>query len=194
MTADWTPVWVSLRVGGIGAAAALAAGVWLAWILETRTFRGMRWVEAAAQFPAVLPPLILGTYLTFDLAGRADGFTWSVAAIAAAVSAVPEVARAACAAFDGLPREYANASRSLGAPGWRVFWRVTAPLAYRPILAEASLAFARLTAEYALTVLLAAQAGARHALLTGPLPFAVGMAAALALAAAGRLRRRQAHV
>jgi len=194
MTADWTPVWVSLRVGGIGAAAALAAGVWLAWVFDTRTFRSMRWLEAAAQFPAVLPPLIFGTYLAFDLAGRADRFTWSIAAIAAAVSAVPEVARASRAAFDGLPREYANAARSLGAPGWRVFWRVTAPLSYRPILAEASLAFAWLTAEYAATVLLAAQAGARHAMLTGPLLPAVGMAAVLALAAAGRLRRRQARV
>jgi ABC-type sulfate transport system permease component len=82
----------------------------------------------------------------------------------------------------------------LGAPGWRVFWRVTAPLAYRPILAAASLAFARLAAEYAVTILVAAQAGARSALLAGPLLPSVGLAALAALGVANRLERRQAHL
>src|ERR1035438_1739848 len=115
-----------------------------------------------------LPPLILGTYFAFALAGRPQDFTWRVAALAAVVSALPAMVRAARAAFEGLPRDYGNAARSLGASGWRVFWRVMAPLAYRPILAAASLAFARLAAEYAVTILVAAQAGARSALMAGP--------------------------
>lgn len=194
MTADWFPVWISLRVGGVGAAAALAAGVWLAWVLATREFRGGRALEAAAEIPAVLPPLILGTYFAFALAGRAEGFTWRTAAVAAAVAALPAMVRAARAAFDGIPRDYGNAARSLGAPGWRVFWRVTAPLAYRPILAAASLAFARLAAEYAVTILVAAQGGARSALLAGPLLPSVGMAAVAALILANRLERRQVRI
>ena len=194
MTADWSPVWISLRVGGVGAAGALAAGVWLAWVLATREFRGVRALAAAIGFVSVMPPLIFASYLTFYMAGRADRFTWKVAALAAAVSAIPGVARAARAGFDGLPREYGNAARSLGAPGWRVFWRVTAPLAYRGILAEASRAFARLTAEYAFTVLLAAPAGARSAMLSGPLLPSVGLTALAALYAAMRLDRKRARI
>jgi molybdate transport system permease protein len=194
MTADWSPVWISLRVGGLGAAGSLALGLWLAWVLATREFRGVRALEAAAELPAVLPPLILGTYFAFALAGRPQDFTWRVAALAAVVSALPAMVRAARAAFEGLPRDYGNAARSLGASGWRVFWRVMAPLAYRPILAAASLAFARLAAEYAVTILVAAQAGARSALMAGPLLPSLGLAALAALAIASRLERRQARV
>jgi molybdate transport system permease protein len=194
MTADWSPVWISLRVGGLGAAGALALGVWLAWVLATREFRGARALEVAAELPAAMPPLILGTYLAFTLAGRAQDFTWGIAAIAAAVAALPAVMRAARGGFERLPRDYGNAARSLGASGWRVFWRVTAPLAYRPILAAASLAFARLAAEYSVTILVAAQAGARGALLAGPLLPSVGLAALAALGVANRLERRQARI
>ncbi len=184
---------MSLRVGGTGAAGALAAGVWLAWTMATREFRGARAVAAVASLPAAMPPLIFGAYLTLDLAGRADYFTWSVAAIAAAASGVPEMARAARAAFDGLPRVYGNAARCLGAPGWRVFWRVTAPLAYRPILAAGCLAFARLAAEYAFTILLAAHAGTRSAMLGGPLLPSVGSIALAAVYAAMRIEGRRAR-
>ena len=194
MTADWSPVWISLRVGGMGAAGALAAGAWVAWVVTTREFRGARALAAAVEVPAVMPPLIFATYVTFDLAGRADGFTWTVAAVAAVVSAIPEVARVARAAFDGLPREYGYAARSLGATGWRVFWRVTGPLAYRGILAEATRAFARLTGEYAFTVLVAASAGLRSAMLSGPLLPAVGLIALGAVYAAMRLDGRRGRV
>lgn len=183
-----------MRVGGLGAAGSLALGPWLAWLLATREFRGKRAVEGAAELPAVLPPLILGTYFAFALAGRPEGFTWRVAALAAAAAALPATVRAARAAFDAVPRGYLNAARSLGAPGWRVFWRVAAPLGYRPILAAASLAFARLAAEYAVAVLVAAQGDARGALLAGPLLPAVGLAALAALTAANRLERWRARV
>ena len=194
MTADWSPLWISFRVGGLGAAGALALGLWLAWLLATREFRGKSALEAAAEFPLVLPPLILGTYFAFALAGWPEGFTWRVAAIAAAVSALPATARAARVVFERLQRDYENAARSLGASGWRVFWRVTAPLAYRPILAAASLAFARLAAEYAVTILVAAQGAARRGLLAGPLLPAMAMVALAALYIANRLERRQARV
>ena len=196
MTADWSPLWISFRVGGLGAAGALALGLWLAWLLATREFRGRSALEAAAEFPLVLPPLILGTYFAFALAGRPESFTWRVAAIAAVVSALPATATAARVAFERADRDrdYENAARSLGASGWRVFWRVTAPLAYRPILAAASLAFARLAAEYAVTILVAAQGAARRGLLAGPLLPAMAMVALAALYIAHRLERRQARV
>src|ERR1019366_6414553 len=92
MTADWSPLWISFRVGGLGAAGALALGLWLAWLLATREFRGRSALEAAAEFLLVLPPLILGTYFAFALEGRPESFTWRVAAIAAVVSALPATA------------------------------------------------------------------------------------------------------
>jgi len=193
MTANWSVVWLSLRVGGVGAACGPAVGTWIAWLLATREFRGKGLLEAAADLPAILP-LILGSYLALLLAGRPEDFTWRVAAVAAAIAAIPDAVRAARAAFEGLPREYEMAARSLGASGRRVFWRVTGPLAYPPILAMAGRKFAALAVEYALTVLIAAPAAERGALAGGPLLPSVAVLALAARLAANRMDRRQARI
>ncbi len=192
MTADWSPLWLSLRVAACGAAIALALGAWLARLLTGRGFRGRNILAAAAQFPLVLPPLILGTYFAFALSGRPEGFTWPIAAAAGAASALPALARAARAALESLDPNYENAARSLGAPPWRVFWLVAAPLAWRPALAAAALAFVRLAAEYALTIFVAAPAESRSALLAGPLAPVIAIVGVAALYAAHRLERRPA--
>jgi len=192
MNADWSPLWLSLRVAACGAAVSLALGAWLARLLAGRAFRGKQILEAAVRCPLALPPLILGTYLAFAWAGRPEDFTWRIAAAAGAVSALPALAGAARAALESLDPNYENAARSLGAPPWRVFWRIAAPLAWRPAMAAAALAFVRLAAEYALTIVAAAPAESRRALLAGPLAPAIAIAALAALYASHRLERRPA--
>jgi molybdate transport system permease protein len=192
MTANWSAVWVSLQVGALGAAGGLALGLWLAWTLFTREFRGKSALEAAMELPAVAP-LILGTYLAFLLAGQPEAFSWRIAALAAGVSALPGTVRAARAGFEALPREYEMAARSLGASGRRVFWRVAAPLAPGPILAAAGREFGRLAVEYAITLLIAAPAAARGAALGGPLLPSVAVTAFAARFAANRLERWRAR-
>jgi len=192
MTADWSPLWLSLRVAGCGAGVSLALGAWLARLLAGRAFRGKHILETALRFPLVLPPLILGTYFAFVWAGRPQDFTWLIGAAAGAISALPALARAARAALESLDPNYENAARSLGAPPWRVFWRVAAPLAWRPAIAAAALALVRLAAEYALTIVAAAPPESRRALLAGPLAPAIAVTAIAALYASHRLERRPA--
>ena len=86
------------------------------------------------------------------------------------------------------------AARSLGASGRRVFWRVVGPAAFRPILATAGRNFGELAMEYALTLLVAAPAGARIALATGPLLAAVAVMGIAIRVGANRLDRRQARI
>ena len=60
---DWFPLWLSLRVAGISTALALAGGLWLAYLLANREFRGKDILDAAITLPLVLPPTVLGFYL-----------------------------------------------------------------------------------------------------------------------------------
>jgi molybdate transport system permease protein len=53
-----------------------------------------------------------------------------------------------------LNREYGDAARSLGCSEWRIFWRVMLPLSWRPILAAAGVAFARVLAEWSIVAAL----------------------------------------
>ncbi|HTA70244.1 MAG TPA: hypothetical protein VK776_18280, partial [Bryobacteraceae bacterium] len=63
MAIDWFPLWLSLRVATISTAVALVVGLWLAWILANRQFRGKEILDAAITLPLVLPPTVLGYYL-----------------------------------------------------------------------------------------------------------------------------------
>ncbi len=54
-----------------------------------------------------------------------------------------------------MDRSYERAARTLGAPEWRVFWRVTLPLAWRSVLAAAVVAFARSLGDFGITIMIA---------------------------------------
>ena len=64
-------------------------------------------------------------------------FTWQAAVVAAMLHAIPLLVISARAALESVDRSYERAARNLGASEWRVFWRVTLPLARRSILAAA---------------------------------------------------------
>ena len=63
--------------------------------------------------------------------------------------------KTARAALESVDRTYERAARNLGASDWRVFWRVTLPLARRSIFAAAVLAFARSLGDFGITIMIA---------------------------------------
>lgn len=168
MPIDWFPLWLSLRVAAISTALALAIGLWLAWILANRQFRGKELLDTAVTLPLVLPPTVLGYYLLV-LLGRHSPigqlyewlfggplvFSWQAAVVAALFHSTPLLVKSARAAFESVDRSYERAARNLGASELRLFWRVTLPLARRSILAAAALAFARSLGDFGVTLMIA---------------------------------------
>ncbi len=168
MAIDWFPLWLSLRVAVVSTALALAGGLWLAYLLANREFRGKDVLDAAVTLPLVLPPTVLGYYLLV-LIGRATFlgrvwesvtgsplvFTWKAAVVAALLHALPLLVKSARAALESVDRNYERAARNLGASEWKLFWRVTLPLARRSILAAAALAFARSLGDFGVTLMVA---------------------------------------
>lgn len=168
MQIDWFPLWLSLRVAGLATAIALVVGLWLAYLLANREFRGKELLDAAVTLPLVLPPTVLGYYLLV-LVGRQSAlgriyesvfgaplvFTWQAAVVAALIHSTPLLVKSARAALESVDRTYERAARNLGAPEWRVFWRVSLPLALRSILAAAVLAFARSLGDFGITIMIA---------------------------------------
>jgi molybdate transport system permease protein len=165
---DWFPLWLSLRVAVLATLFSLAFGLWLAYVLANRNFRGKELLDAVATLPLVLPPTVLGYYLLVVLGrpsalGRAYEavfgqplvFTWQAAVVAATVHAFPLLVKTARAALESVDRTYEKAARNLGASDWRVFWRVTLPLARRSIFAAAVLAFARSLGDFGATLMVA---------------------------------------
>jgi len=165
---DWFPLWLSLKVASIATVLSLLLGLWLAYLLANRSFRGKGVLNGAVALPLVLPPTVLGYYLLV-LLGRESPlgrfyewvfgsplmFTWQAAVVAAMFHALPLLVISARAALESVDRVYERAARNLGASNWRVFWRVSLPLARRSILAAGVLAFARSLADFGITIMIA---------------------------------------
>ncbi|MGE5569968.1 MAG: molybdate ABC transporter permease subunit [Rhodospirillales bacterium] len=168
MQIDWFPLWLSLRVAGIATLLSLLVGLWLAYLLANRKFRGKEVLNSSVALPLVLPPTVLGYYLLV-LLGRESPlgrlydwvfgsplvFTWQAAVVAAMLHAIPLVVISARAALESVDHCYERAARNLGASEWRVFWRVSLPLARRSILAVMVLAFARSLGDFGITIMIA---------------------------------------
>jgi molybdate transport system permease protein len=168
MSIDWFPLWLSLRVAVISTVLAAGIGLWLAWILANRSFRGKEVLDAGITLPLVLPPTVLGYYLLVLLGrnsplghlyelvfGQPLVFTWQAAVVAALFHSTPLLVKSARAAFESIDHSYEKAARSLGASELRLFWRVSLPLARRSILAATALAFARSLGDFGVTLMIA---------------------------------------
>ena len=168
MNADWFPLWLSLRVAVLSTILATGGGVALAYLLANRDFRGKEVLDAAVALPLVLPPTVLGYYLLV-LLGR-DGlpgrmyewvfgaplvFTWQAAVLAALLHSAPLLVKSTRAALETVDHSFERAARTLGASEAKVFFRITLPLAIRPILAATALAFARSLGDFGVTIMLA---------------------------------------
>ena len=168
MDIDWFPLWLSLRVASVSTLLALAGGLALAWLLANRHFRGRDVLDAVVTLPLVLPPTVLGYYLLVllgreswlgglyeALTGSSLVFTWQGAVVAALLHSAPLLIKTARAALESVDHSYERAARVLGASEWRLFWRVTFPLAWRSILAGVALCFARSLGDFGATLMVA---------------------------------------
>lgn len=168
MSIDWFPLWLSLRVAAIATVVSLAISLAVAYSLAYRQWRGRELLDAVTTLPLVLPPTVLGYYLLVvigreSIVGRLYEsvfgsplvFTWQAATIAALFHSTPLLIKFTRAAFESIDPSYPRAARNLGASEWKVFWRVTVPLARRSIFAAAALAFARSLGDFGITIMIA---------------------------------------
>lgn len=165
---DWFPLWLSLRVSLIATVVAAVVGIAIAYVLAKWRSRWSAVIEAVVTLPIVLPPTVLGYYLLTVLGTRSSigtsweslfgspiVFTQTGAIIAATVSALPFVVRAARAAISNVDARVEESARVMGLSEWRVARVVTLPLAARGIGAGVALGFARALGDFGATVMVA---------------------------------------
>jgi molybdate transport system permease protein len=167
MTADLSPLWISLKTAGLATLATFLTGIGAAyWMLG---YRG-RWksvIEAILVSPLILPPTVVG-FLLLLLFGKNGPlsqflaqldftivFTWYAAAITSTVVAFPLMYKTALGAFEQVDSRLLQVAQTLGASKGRIFWRVLLPLSVPGILAGTTLAFARALGEFGATLMLA---------------------------------------
>jgi molybdate transport system permease protein len=152
---------LSLRIAGVAVAASLPFAVTAALILARGRFPGRILLDGLIHVPLVLPPVVLGYLLLLTFGTRAPigawlldtfgirfAFSWTGAALAAAVLTFPFQVRAIRVALDAIDPGLEAAARSLGAGRLDVFLTITLPLMLPGILAGAITAFAAALGEF----------------------------------------------
>jgi peptide/nickel transport system permease protein len=127
LVAGFASVAIALAVGGLlGLAAGYAGGRTDGLV--------MRLMDAVLSFPPLVLALALGAVLGAGLTG---------VVIALGVVYTPTFARLMRGQVLSITaREYVDAARALGAPGWRIAWHHVLPNATAPIVIQASLSVA----------------------------------------------------
>jgi molybdate transport system permease protein len=165
---DWSPVWISLRVGVVSTALALTVGTVLAhWLAHSRSPL-RRWLESAVLLPLVLPPTVLGYFLLVVLSrkspigkawetlfGSPIVFTVNAAIVAACAATIPLVVRTLCAAFETTSSEILEAARIDGAHGIGLLLKIQLPLIRPHLVAAGTVAFARAVGDFGTTLMVA---------------------------------------
>lgn len=167
-SADGQLVLFTLTTALLAVALSLPIGVAAGWWLARKNWPGKSWIETLLALPLVMPPVATGLlllklfgrrgpiggwlYRTFDLE---IVFTWKAVVIALAVMSFPLLVRCIRSAFEEVPRHLEEAAITLGKTPWRVFSKVSLPLARRGIIGGVVLAFARALGEFGATVMVA---------------------------------------
>ncbi|MDE0592214.1 MAG: molybdate ABC transporter permease subunit [Dehalococcoidia bacterium] len=168
MNSDISIVALSLQIALVATAVTLPVGMFVAWLLVRKQFRGKFVLDVFVSLPLALPPVVVGYALLWlvgtngwigrlseSLFGSTLAFTWIGAALAAAIVSLPLVVRSFAAALAGVDPRLEVAARGLGAGSIRTFLTVTLPLAYRGVIAGVLLGFVRALSEFGATIIVA---------------------------------------
>ena len=173
---NWFPLYNSLRITAISAIIVFFAGIAAAYYIARlpRIAKGI--LDVILTLPMVLPPTVVG-YLLLRVLGpkRVIGswfyqhfgirltMHWWSAVFAVSAVVFPLMYRPARSAFEAFDETLADAAKTLGISGVRIFWRIRVPNCREGIIAGMILAFARGIGEFGATSMIAGYTPGRTA-------------------------------
>jgi molybdate/tungstate transport system permease protein len=144
----------------------LLAGTPIAYLLARRAFPGRAALAALLDLPVLIPHPVAGIALLLAL-GRHTAVGSALFAAGLRITGTPTgivsamlfvscplYLSAARETFDRVDARFETVARTLGDPPWRVFRRVTLPLASRGLVAAAVIMWARAVSEFGAVVIL----------------------------------------
>lgn len=167
MNFDLSPALISIKISFISTGIIFFLGLAAAWWMANYRGRWQGLFDGILTLPLVLPPTVVGFGILLligkhgpvgkflDIFGINIIFSWYAAVIAATVVAFPLMYKTSRGAFEQIDSNILNAARTLGVSEWKVFWRVSVPLAWPGIAAGTALSFARSMGEFGATLMVA---------------------------------------
>lgn len=164
LSALWLTLWTALVMALVNA----VMGTMTAYVLVRYSFPGKSLLNVIVDLPLAIPTLITGVTLVMlygpqSIVGawfknQFDGriiFAPPGIIIALLFISFPFVVRTVQPVLESLDHEMEDAAATLGAMPGKIFWRVTLPTLWLPILSGTLLSFARAIGEFGAIVIVA---------------------------------------
>ena len=162
----FSPLWLSVQLALVTTAVLLLIGTPIAWWLSRTSSRFQPVIQTIVAMPIVLPPTVLGFYLLVllgpegaigswwvQLTGSALTFSFSGLVIASCIYSLPFAVQPMQNAFEALPQQMLERSRTLGASRLDMFFSVAAPLSLRGFVGAMVLSFAHTLGEFGVVLM-----------------------------------------
>ncbi len=163
----WRITLFSVAVALTSTIVILPIGIAVSWLLARKDWPFKSVVETLVLLPLVMPPVATGLIL-LKIFGRRSPlgewlydwgvevvFNWKGVLVAMAVMSFPLLVRSVRTSFSEVNPRLERIAATLGASEVRIFFSVTAPLAWRGIVAGSLLSFSRALGEFGATILVA---------------------------------------
>ena len=163
---DWIALGVSLRLSFWTMLLLLVIGMPIAYWVAFSRWRLKFLIEAIVALPLVLPPTVLGFYVLLSIGPKSPlgslyqtftggllPFSFAGLLVASVLYSLPFAVQPFASAFAAVDLRLIEASRCLGAGGWRTFRRVILPLSMPGVVTGMVLSFAHTLGEFGVVLM-----------------------------------------
>ena len=167
MILDFSPFWISLKTALLATLITFFIGIFISYWISNYSGKLKGLIDGILTLPLVLPPTVVGFFLLL-ICGRNGPvgkfleyfntsliFTWTATVITAVVVSFPMMYRTTRSAFEQIDQNLLSAARTLGLSEFKIFYKISVPLAYPGIIGGVVLTFARALGEFGATLMLA---------------------------------------
>jgi molybdate transport system permease protein len=165
--ADFSTIWLTLKLATVVMLILLLIGIPIAWWLARTSCVWKSAVSALVALPIVLPPTVIGFYLLLAMGPNGPlghltqalhigllPFTFAGLVVASVIYSLPFVVQPLHNAFAAIPEPLLETAASLRASAWDTFFSVVLPLAKPGVLTAAVLGFAHTVGEFGVVLMI----------------------------------------
>lgn len=167
MSIDLSPLWISLKTSLVSTIITFFLGIFCAYWIANYKGKAKGLLDGIFTLPLILPPTVVGFFLLL-ICGK-NGFigkmllffdtniifSWTATVVAATVVSFPMMYRTTRSAFEQIDYNILGAARTLGLSEFKIFYKISIPLALPGIIGGLVLSYARAIGEFGATLMLA---------------------------------------
>ncbi len=166
-SADWSAVWLTLKLAAVSTLILLLLGAPIAWWLARTHSKWKAVVGAVVALPLVLPPTVIGFYLLVAMGpqgplGRLTEalglgllpFSFAGLVVGSVIYSLPFVVQPVHNAFEAIGRRPLEVAATLRAGPWDRFFHVALPLARPGFVSATILGFAHTVGEFGVVLMI----------------------------------------